>query len=105
VFTFYMWIATFRSPRALQLIFLALWITFFLLAASDLTGMIWLHRAGGYAGLVTALLAFYLSAAEIINETHARAVLPVGLVNKGAPVDWPAAPVETPSSHRLGDLI
>jgi succinate-acetate transporter protein len=41
---------------------------------------VWLHHAGGYLGLVTAVLAFYLSAAEIINETHGRMVLPVGSV-------------------------
>ena len=51
-----------------------------MLAASEWTGLEWLHHAGGYCGLVTALLAFYLSAAEIINETHGRTVLPVGAV-------------------------
>jgi succinate-acetate transporter protein len=34
--------------------------------------------AGGYGGLITAMLAFYLSAAEVINETHQRTVLPIG---------------------------
>lgn len=78
VFTFYMWFATFRSPRALQLIFLALWITFFLLAAGEWTGSGGLHAAGGYGGLLTAVLAFYLSAATVINEAYDRVVLPVG---------------------------
>jgi len=78
VFTLYMWVATWRAPRALQLVFLALWATFFLLAASEWTGSIALRHAGGYGGLVTALLAFYLSAAEIINEMHGRSILPVG---------------------------
>jgi succinate-acetate transporter protein len=78
VFTFYMWLATFRSPRALQFIFLGMWITFFLLAAGDWTGSILLHTAGGYCGLVTAILAFYLSAAQMLNETYGRVVLPVG---------------------------
>ncbi len=78
VFTFYMWIATFALNRVLQLIFLALFITFFLLGASDLTGAAALHVAGGYMGLVTAALAFYLAAADVINETHGRPVLPVG---------------------------
>lgn len=78
VFTFYMWIASLKAPRALQLVFLALWITFFLLAAGDWTGMAALQVAGGYGGLITAALAFYLSAAEVINETHQRTVLPVG---------------------------
>jgi succinate-acetate transporter protein len=78
VFTLYMWVATFPAARALQLVFLALWITFFLLAAGEWTGMSALHVAGGYGGLITAVMAFYLSAAEIINETHKRTVLPIG---------------------------
>jgi succinate-acetate transporter protein len=78
VFTFYMWVASLRSARALQLIFLALWITFFLLAAGEWTGVSVLHVAGGYVGLITAILAFYLSAAEVINESHQRMVLPIG---------------------------
>jgi uncharacterized protein len=81
VFTFYMWIGTLKAARALQLIFLALWITFFLLAAAEWTGMDSLHVAGGYVGLITALFAFYLSAAEIINEAHKRVVLPIGAPN------------------------
>ena len=78
VFTLYMWVGTWRAARALQLIFLALWITFFLLAAGEWNGMAALHVAGGYAGLLTAALAFYLSAAEVINEAHQRTLLPIG---------------------------
>ncbi len=78
VFTFYMWLGSLALNRVVQMVFLALWITFFLLGAADLFGIPVLHAAGGYMGLVTAALAFYLSAAEVINETHGRAVLPVG---------------------------
>ncbi|MFL9993258.1 acetate uptake transporter [Paraburkholderia sediminicola] len=78
VFTFYMWLATFRSPRALQFVFLALWITFGLLAGGEWTGSGLVRMAGGYMGLLTAALAFYLSAADVINEVHGRVVLPVG---------------------------
>ncbi len=78
VFSFYMWLGTFRSPRALQLIFLVLWITFLLLAAGEWTGMAGLRQAGGYMGLLTAALAFYLSAAEIVNDNQQRTVLPIG---------------------------
>ena len=42
-----------------------------------------LHMAGGYGGLITAALAFYLAAAEVINETHGHVVLPIGA--PGAP--------------------
>jgi uncharacterized protein len=78
VFSFFMWLAALALNRVLQLLFLALWITFFLLGAADWTGMGSLHQAGGYTGLITALLAFYLAAAELINETHGRIVLPIG---------------------------
>jgi len=78
VFTFYMWIGTWPKAKALQLIFLALWITFFLLAAHEWTGSASLGMFGGYCGLLTAILAFYLSAAEVINESFGRTVLPVG---------------------------
>jgi uncharacterized protein len=90
VFTFYMWLASLALNRAVQSVFLALWITFFLLGAADLFAMPALHAAGGYTGLVTAMLAFYLAAAEVINETHGRTILPIGA---------PSAP--EPSLRRL----
>ncbi len=78
VFTFAMWVGTFALNRALFLIFLALWITFFLLGLAPLTGDLELTTLGGYGGLITALLAFYLGAADVINETHGKTVLPIG---------------------------
>ena len=78
VFTFYMWIASFRHSMALQLVFLTLWPTFFVLAAGDLFGMPVLHKLGGFLGLLCAALAAYLSAAEIINADYGRSVLPIG---------------------------
>ena len=83
IFTVYMWVGSLKLNRALQAVLLALWITFFLLAAGDFTGNALLHHAGGYVGLLTAVLALYLAAAEIINETHGRTVLPIG-AKKGA---------------------
>lgn len=78
VFTFAMWIGTFALNRALFLVFLALWITFFLLGLAPLTGHASLTGYGGYGGLLTALFAAYLGAAEIINEAHGKTVLPIG---------------------------
>jgi succinate-acetate transporter protein len=77
-FTFAMWLGTFALNRALFLVFLALWITFFLLGLSPILGIPELNTLGGYGGLITALLAFYLGAAEIINEAHGRDLLPIG---------------------------
>ncbi|OUL95651.1 transcriptional regulator [Paraburkholderia hospita] len=101
VFTFYMWIATFPSSRALQYVFVALWATFFLLAASEWFGSAALRLAGGYGGLLTAALAFYLSAAEIINETFGHTVLPVGA--KPAAVETGTVSVATTVVARFAD--
>ena len=78
VFTFVMWIATFALNRAVYMVFLTLWITFVLLALCLLLGAHALTVAGGYFGLLTALCAAYLGAADVINATHGRTVLPVG---------------------------
>jgi succinate-acetate transporter protein len=42
-----------------------------------MTGMGGLTVFGGYLGLVTAALAFYLAGAEVINESWGKVVLPV----------------------------
>lgn len=78
VFTFFMWVGSLAHNRAVQAVFLCLWITFFLLAAAEWTGAASFKSAGGYFGLLTAILAFYLAAAEVINESHGRTVLPIG---------------------------
>lgn len=78
-FTFALWIGTFALNRTLFLLFLALWITFALLGFAPMTGDTALTTLGGYAGLITAAIAFYLGAADIINETHDRTVLPIGI--------------------------
>jgi len=76
VFTFYMWISTFRSNIGVWSVFLLLWITFFLLAFGDLgmgTG-----KLGGLVGLVCGLDAMYVSFAEVTNETFGKPVIPLG---------------------------
>ena len=78
VFTLFMWFATFYANRAVGAVFLLLWITFFLLAAGEWTGSAMIHIAGGYTGLLTAIAAIYLAAAEVLSETAGREVLPIG---------------------------
>jgi succinate-acetate transporter protein len=78
VFTFYMWIGSLRTSRALQTVLLALWITYLLLAVGDWSHVTVITRIGGYTGLITAVAAFYASAAVIINDSFGHTVLPVG---------------------------
>lgn len=51
---------------------------FALLGLKDVLGIAVLGTLGGYGGLITAALAAYLAAAEVINEAHGKTLLPVG---------------------------
>ncbi len=77
-FTFALWLGTFALNRTLFLIFLSLWVTFFLLGLAPIVAIPELTVIGGFGGLLTAALAFYLGAADVINETHGHTVLPIG---------------------------
>lgn len=81
VFTMYMWVGTFKLNRALWLVFLTLWITFYLLGFGMLLQTPWLSHAGGWMGLICGLLAIYTSFAVVTNATWGKAVLPVGPLN------------------------
>jgi succinate-acetate transporter protein len=76
VFTFYMWIGSLHTSTSVQVVFLSLWITFLLLAIGARTGSSLATHVGGYAGPVTAVLAFYASAAMVINESFGHTLLP-----------------------------
>ena len=78
IFTMYMWIGTFKLNRALWLVFLTLWITFYLLGLGDLLHKDAIKHAGGWVGLICGLLAVYTSFALVTNATLGRDVLPIG---------------------------
>ena len=78
VFTFFMWIGTFGKNRALQFVFLSLWILFFLLAIKDWTGNANIETIAGFEGIICGLSAIYLAMAEVINESWGKSVLPIG---------------------------
>jgi succinate-acetate transporter protein len=75
LFTLYATIAAIKAPRTLLALFIALTITFFLLAAGEFSHD--LRLAGGYLGIIVALIAWYISAGTLINEMFKRKVLPL----------------------------
>lgn len=77
-FTTYMWVGTFRLNWALWAVFGTLAVTFYLLGVGDWLGVEWLVVTGGYVGVLTALLAAYTSAAEVLNETFGERRVPLG---------------------------
>jgi hypothetical protein len=78
VFTFGLWISTFRLSRLLFCIFLTLWIAFFLLGGGAVFANPTLHMLGGWVGLLCGSLAMYGSFALVTNATYGRDVIPVG---------------------------
>jgi len=79
IFTAYMTIASLRTTAAIAAVFTALTITFILLMIGAFmtgTGATDLTKAGGWAGLITAALAWYASFAGVTNATFTRTVLP-----------------------------
>lgn len=78
LFTFGMFIGTFKANRALQVIFGTLTLLFVLLAVSDLTGSASLRQFAGYEGIFCGFSAIYLALAEVINERFGKTILPIG---------------------------
>ncbi len=77
-FTFYMWIASFRTNVALNLVLLTLWVAYLLLGLGAIgSGNTTITHWGGYVTTACAVLAWYVSAAHVINGYFKRVLLPL----------------------------
>ena len=81
IFTFYMWIGSIKTNKALLLTFTLLLATFILLDIGHF-GDPKFNVIGGFMGVATAIAAWYTSAAGIINTTFGKVVLPIGPAKK-----------------------
>jgi hypothetical protein len=77
IFTAYMTVAALRTNGAVLTVFVALTVTFALLTIGTFTGAATISVIGGWAGLVTAVVAWYASFAGVTNSTFGKTVLPV----------------------------
>lgn len=82
LFSFILFIATFRLNKALQVVFFLLVIAFALLSIGDLTSSASLKNLGGWVGIVLGFSAFYTGLAQVLNELYGRVVWPLGPVVK-----------------------
>jgi succinate-acetate transporter protein len=78
LFTAYMTIGTLKISRALQVVFATLTILFFLLAWGEHNETV--MKVAGWEGIFCGASALYASAAQVINESWGRYVVPLGLV-------------------------
>jgi succinate-acetate transporter protein len=81
VFTAFMFVATLRLSKALQIVFGSLVILFLLLAIGDFTGIKSIKVIAGIEGIFCGLSAIYTCAAQILNEVYGKSILPIGVVN------------------------
>jgi succinate-acetate transporter protein len=99
IFNTYMLFWSTRINVAVFLVFLTLEVTEILLFIGNFkaeaagTGLVAL---GGWIGILTALVAWYTSAALLVNSMAGRSILPVG-----APL-WAGMPGAAPSTARAG---
>jgi uncharacterized protein len=76
IFTFYAMIASLKTNKGVFLVFFTLVILFTLLAIGEHNADV--KKIGGYEGLLCAFIAWYCSAAVLINSTFGKTVLPLG---------------------------
>jgi len=81
IFTLYMNVAAYRASKHLFLLFTVLSITFLLLIIGNLTDTPIVINIGGWFGIVTACIAWYGSAAVVINSSWKKSILPLGVYN------------------------
>ena len=81
LFTLFMFIATLRISRALQVVFGTLALLFFLLAIGNFTGSTLILTIAGYEGILCGFTAIYAAMAQVINESYGKEVLPLGEMN------------------------
>jgi succinate-acetate transporter protein len=87
VFTFGLFIGTFRLSRALQVVFGSLTLLFALLAIGDyFTVHQGFKHFTGYEGVFCGLSACYTGLAQVLNEVYGKTVLPLGAVRRRASV-------------------
>lgn len=82
LFTFFMFIATLRISKALQVVFGTLAILFFLLAAGNFTGSTAILTFAGYEGILCGLTAIYAAMGQVINESYGKEILPLGVIGE-----------------------
>jgi succinate-acetate transporter protein len=81
LFSVVLFVASLKMNRAVMGVFFALTLLFFLLAVADATGSARLQRVAGWEGILCGLGAIYVGAAQIVNESWGRTVLPLGTMD------------------------
>jgi succinate-acetate transporter protein len=94
IFNTYMLLWAARINLAVFGVFLTLELTEIVLFIGNFAGSTGIVAVGGYLGIITALVAWYTSAAGVVNGMSTRPFLPVGSPLWGETAATPVSPVE-----------
>jgi len=78
LFSFVMFIITFRLNRALQVVFGLLTLLFALLVVGNALGNVTILQVAGIEGVITGLSAMYTGLGQIMNEVYKEQVIRLG---------------------------
>jgi uncharacterized protein len=84
IFTLFVFLASFRTSRALVVGLGTLLVTIMILVLGQATSSEGWLTLGGWVGIILALGVFYIAAAELINQVYGREVLPLGDLSAGS---------------------
>jgi succinate-acetate transporter protein len=78
LFSFIMFIITFRLTKSLQVVFGLLTLLFGLLIAGNATGIGFLLQAAGIVGIICGLSAMYTGLGQVMNEVYKEKMINLG---------------------------
>ena len=78
LFSFVMFIITFKLPKALQVVFGSLTLLFLLLIMGNGTGNVTILQIAGIVGIICGLSAMYTALGQVMNEVYKEKVINLG---------------------------
>ena len=78
LFSFVMFIITFKLPKALQIVFGSLSLLFLLLIAGNATSSVIVLQLAGFVGIICGLCAMYTALGQVMNEVYKEQVINLG---------------------------
>ena len=78
LFSFVMWVITFRISKALQVVFGLLVLLFVLLIAGNALGNVTVLQIAGVEGIICGLSAMYTGLGQVMNEVYKEKVINLG---------------------------
>jgi len=78
LFSFVMWVITFRLSRGLQIVFGLLVLLFILLISGNALGNITILKIAGVEGIICGLSAMYVGLGQVMNEVYKEKIINIG---------------------------